>query len=372
MASRKRSISSVSIVQVIAMVVLVLIALIGLAVMFAKPKPVAPPSSHISYEARPPEKENRNAPEPVAEAPVPEAPPAPAPEAPKPEETVEVAQEPTLQLKITGVVLNAANQQPISNASITVVRKRTAEDRIALAALDRRDRRKMTGEMFGKHKATSDESGAFSLDLTQAGVYEVVINSPGFIPFTADTSPLSETALEFRVEARLSAGASISGTVTEAGSSKGAAGVTVRVESPGGPSGVTDADGKYVVEGLATGEFGVAVDLRGSPYMAGKELPFRKVSIKSADQKVDNVDFVVDAAGVVWGYVLSPDKTPISGANVILSSNQSMVAQALSNIAKKSAPVNDRRWKTVLRTDRRALQRRVADSRHVRRLCAPA
>lgn len=341
MASRKRSISSVSIVQVIAMVVLVLIALIGLAFMFAKPKPVAPPRSHISYEARPPEKEGINAPQPVLEEVIPDVPAAPAPEAPKPEETVAVAQEPVLQLKITGVVLNAGNQQPINNASITAVRKRTAEDRVALAALDRRDRRKMTGEMFGKHKATSDESGAFTLDLTQAGVYEVVINSPGFIPFTVDTNPLTESAAEFRVEARLSAGASISGTVTESGSSKGAAGVTVRVESPGGPSGVTDADGKYVVEGLATGEFGVAVDLRGSPYMAGKELPFRKVSIKSADQRVENVDFVVEAAGVVWGYVLSPDKTPISGANVMLSSNQSMVAQALSNIAKKSAPIND-------------------------------
>lgn len=339
MAPRRRSISSVSSVQVIAMVVLVLIALIGLAFMLAPRKPAPPPTSRISYEA-PPEEKEAHTPEPFVEiaAPAPAAPPVAAtPEA----VPAAVVEEPKLALKITGSVLNAANQAPIPNAKITVVRKRTAEDRVALASMDRRERRRMRGQLLDKEEASSDEQGAFAIDVTQAGVYEVTVNAPGYIAFTAETDLLNEALLEYRLEARLSSGASISGRVTEVGTGKGAGGVTVRVESVGGPSGVTDTEGNYIVEGLPVGEFGVAVDLRDSPYMAGQTLPFQKVAIKSADQKLKNINFEVEAAGVVWGYVLSPDQTPITEANVILSSDQSMLAQALSTIAKKSAPITD-------------------------------
>lgn len=338
MASRRRSISSVSIVQVIAMVVLVLIALIGLAFMLAPRKPAPPPTSRISYEPPPEKKEDRHAPEPIAEivAPV----PAPVVEPPK-EAPAAVVEEPKLALKITGVVLNATNQAPIPNAKITTLRKGTAEDRTVLASMDRRERRRMRGRLLDKQQVSSDEKGAFAVDLTQAGVYEVTINAPGYIAFTAETDLLNEALLEYHLEAKLSSGASISGKVTESGTGKGAGGVTVSVESAGGPSGVTDTEGNYTVEGLPTGTFGVAVDLRGSPYMAGQTLPFQKVTIKSADQKLKNIDFVVEAAGVVWGYVLSPDQQPITEANVILSSDQSMLAQALSTIAKKSAPITD-------------------------------
>lgn len=324
------------------MVALVLIALIGLAFMFAPRKPAPPPRSRITYEARPSEKAVSETPAPAA--PVEEQVDKPEAVPPAPEEPVELAsvpEEPPLQLKIIGTVLDASTQQPIEQATITATRKRTGEDKIMLATMDRDARRRARRELRSEHKDASDSSGAFTVDLTEPGVYEILVVARGYVPFAGNSDLLGETVPEYQVEVRLSKGASISGKVTESESNKGAAGVTVTVESTGKPSCVTDGDGRYMVEGLAPGEYGVAVDVTGTPYMVGKELPYKKVTLTSADQKVDNVNFTVDAAGVVWGYVLSPDKAPIPSANVMLSSSESMISQALSTIAKKAAPITD-------------------------------
>ncbi len=341
MANKRRSTSSVSIVRVIAMVVFLLIALIGLAFMFAPRKPAPPPRSRITYEARPSEEK-------APEVPQPEAPvekqaataetPAPVPE--QPEELASVPEAP-LELKIVGVVLDAATQQPIEHATVTATRKRTGEDQVMLAAMERDARRQARRALRREHSEESDPSGAFSVVVTEPGVYDILVVARGYVPFTGNTDLLGENAPEYRVDARLSKGASISGKVTESDSNKGAAGVTVYAESAGNPSSVTDGDGRYMVEGLAPGEYGVSVDLVGTPYMVGRELPFKKVKITSATQQEDNVNFTVEAAGVVWGYVLSPDKAPIANANVILSSSESILSQALSTIAKKAAPITD-------------------------------
>ncbi len=340
MAHKRRSASSVSILQVIAMVVLVLVALIGLAFMFAPRKHKAPPRDRITYEPRP---EKPQAAEPTSTVPEnaskPEALPSPPQKAP--EEPAAVPEEPELSLKIVGTVLDASTQQPIKQAAITAVRKRGPGDQVMMASLRRGGPGRGRGGMGREHQGKSDDGGAFSIEVTRAGIYEIVISKPGYVAFTGDTGLMGENLTEYRLEARLSTGASISGKVTESGSNKGAAGVTVYVESPASPSAVTDNEGRYLLEGLAPGEYGVAVDLMGTAYMAGATLPYQKVTITSASQKLDNVNFTVDAAGVVWGYVLSPDKTPIANANILLSSSESMLSQALNSIARKSAPISD-------------------------------
>ena len=331
--------TSVSIVQVIAMV-----ALCRLLDWPCLPRSrrATRTASCLDPIARPSEKAVSETPAPAA--PVEEQVDKPEAVPPAPEEPVELAsvpEEPPLQLKIIGTVLDASTQQPIEQATITATRKRTGEDKIMLATMDRDARRRARRELRSEHKDASDSSGAFTVDLTEPGVYEILVVARGYVPFAGNSDLLGETVPEYQVEVRLSKGASISGKVTESESNKGAAGVTVTVESTGKPSCVTDGDGRYMVEGLAPGEYGVAVDVTGTPYMVGKELPYKKVTLTSADQKVDNVNFTVDAAGVVWGYVLSPDKAPIPSANVMLSSSESMISQALSTIAKKAAPITD-------------------------------
>lgn len=341
MASNKRLVSSVSIVQVIMMVVLVLAALIGLAFLIVPRKPIAPPSSRITYEPRPAERQQRYAPETSFSPDAPADVDSSASTDTLPEEPEAAAEIPKLELKITGVILDASDQQPVNNAKINVVREQTPEDNVMLASLDERTRKALHTAMNQKHTVASNARGAFSASVTQAGIYEVIISASGYVPFKVKTPPLGEASKEYHVNARLDSGASISGRVTESASKKGAMGLTVRVESPDGPFGVTDEEGRYTIKGLSVGQVGVAVDLRGSAYMGGKDLPFQRVTIASPSQKVDNVDFVVDAAGIVWGYVLSPDKEPIAEANVILSSSQSILSQAISNIAKRAVPVTD-------------------------------
>lgn len=340
MPPRRSSISSVSIIQIIAMVVLVLIAVIGLSFMFAPRKPAPPPTSRISYEARPKKSEGQIITA-MPEYTVSETEPMPAGTVTEVPETAAIEEEPPLDLEISGVVLKAADQTAIANARIFVERKPDANDRIVLASMDRVQRRRMAMQFRERQSGSSDEKGTFTVNVTRAGVYEVTIQAPGYIPFVGDTAPVDEEQTSYHLEARLSSGASISGRVTEAGSSNGAAGVTVRVESVGDPSGVTDSDGNYTVEGLPTGELSVAVDLRESAYMAGHALPFQKVSIKRADERIKNINFEVEAAGVVWGHVLTMDNRPIESANVLLSSGESMFSQALSTIAKEARPIMD-------------------------------
>ena len=85
----------------------------------------------------------------------------------------------------------------------------------------------------------------------------------------------------------------------------------------------------------------VAVDLNGTTYMAGRELPYQRVTISSPDENKTGVDFTVDAAGLVWGYVFSPDKEPIPQTGIMLTSGESMLSQALKMAGQRRTPVAD-------------------------------
>jgi len=343
MASKRRSVSSVPVIRVVAMIVLVLIALIGLAFMLVPRKPAPPPSSRIAYEPRPEERARRYD---AAPPPAPTPPkPVPASEAAADVETVvpEVAlpEEPEAIYVILGRVVAASSGEPIRNAQIAATRTFTEDDAVMLASMNDGERRAMRTQMTRPHRVQSDKTGAFSVKVPYEGIYEVVITAPGYVRFTAATPRLHENLLEARIEASLSSGASISGTVLEAGENKGVSGLIVRVESPDGASGVTESDGTYVIKGLSPGQYGVAVDLRGTPYMAGRDLPYQRVSIRSADDKVTGVDFTVDAAGMVWGYVLSPDQEPVPQTSLMLTSGESILSQALKMASQQRAPVTD-------------------------------
>ncbi len=345
MASKRRSVSSVSIVRVVAMVILVLVALIGLAFMVAPRRPPAPPTSRIVYQERPDERMIRHdAPPPDVPAP----PSAPIDEAPvitagEQEATPEVIvpEEPEATFVITGLVVAGSEREPVRNAYVTATRVFTDDDAETLAVYDDGARRAMRAQMTRPHRVQSDRQGTFSLTVPYDGVYEVGVSAPGYVPFSTETPLLNTERPEVQVEAVLSAGASITGTVRVAGDNRGAAGLMVRVESPDGPSGVTDEDGDYRIAGLTTGQYGVAVDLRGSHYMAGRDLPYQRVTISAPDQEVKGVDFAVDAAGIVWGYILSPDEDPVGQTNVMLASGESMLSQALKAAARQRTPVSD-------------------------------
>lgn len=338
MSPKKRTASSVSVVQVVAMIALLLMGLIGLAFLFVPRKPIAPPPSRITYESRPEEKKKTYPQQSEFDTETPE--PSTTLSQPSEEEVVPAETVPTVEIHLSGKVVDANTRQPIKDAQIKVSVKTASEDTVAFASLVDTRRRRMQSAMH-KHQTKSDAEGLFSINLTEPGVYVVHIKASGYIPYKAITEMLNEDRLTFHIEALLSVGASVSGKVMEAGSKRGIPGLRVQIDSSDAESAISDSDGRYELKGLAPGQYGIAVDLRGSPYMAGTSLPFQRVTITSADQKLENVDFVVEAAGVVWGYVLSPNQEPINQAQVILTSSQSLIAQAISNLAKKSAPIAD-------------------------------
>ncbi|MCK5861977.1 MAG: carboxypeptidase regulatory-like domain-containing protein [Candidatus Hydrogenedentes bacterium] len=342
MVSKRRSVSSVSVVRVVAMIVLVLLALIGLAFMLAPHKPIAPPASRIVYEPRPEER----VPQHTAEAPAPElAAPAAVQEVSMEGEAVipEVVlpEEPEDSYTISGSVVTAADRKPVRNAHITVTRNFTAEDTLALAALAENIRRATRTQLTRPHRVQSDRKGEFTLMVPHEGIYKIEVLAAGYVTFTSETPLLNENAPETQIEVLLSSGASITGKVLEVGTDEGAGGLIVRAEAPGRPFGVTGEDGTYLINGLAPGEFGVAVDLGGSTYMAGRDLPYRRVTVSSPDEKITGIDFTVDPAGLVWGYVMSPDQEPVAQTGVMLTSGESMLSQALKMAGKRRAPATD-------------------------------
>ncbi|MCP4641428.1 MAG: carboxypeptidase regulatory-like domain-containing protein, partial [bacterium] len=104
----------------------------------------------------------------------------------------------------------------------------------------------------------------------------------------------------------------------------------------------TDRNGDYTIQGLVPGEYEVMLNLRDAPYELTGGIPTRKVTVHTPTERVTGIDFVVEAAGLVWGYVLGDKRDPVRGSEVLLCSDQSIVNQALSAVTKQAPPVHDK------------------------------
>ncbi len=363
MSPRRRSTSSVSTLQIVGVVVVLLVVGVVLAVMLAPSKPEAPPPSEISYKS-PPERTQpsrpggsipNNAP---AHPPKKDAvPPETAPPAlPEPEEQQKYA--------VHVEVVDSKTGDPISGAEVFLRRKWSdteqkdwkdresaairAKDTEAVMALDEERKR------FQKnHHWTTGRDGTIEEKLALGGLYAVRVRQTGYVtpPETERTLDESQTSLE--VLLKLSSGASVTGRVVEAGSLTPVDNVTIQVvpeehirengfylASKAWPK--TDEQGNYQMKGLVPGEYSVSVNLSEVPYQAGKVLPYQRITVAHPDQEIRGVDFKLDPAGIVWGYVLSTDQEPISGVDVVLCTSKSVLSQALTHFVKQAPPMSDR------------------------------
>ncbi|MDQ1255844.1 MAG: hypothetical protein QG656_438, partial [Candidatus Hydrogenedentes bacterium] len=174
------------------------------------------------------------------------------------------------------------------------------------------------------------------------GVYRFTVSAKGFGPVTGVEGVLGAGQSELQMDFTLSKGATVLGRVTESGSGKGAANVGVTLQGVEDYPGVkTDEQGYYVLAGLAPGVRMVKLDTSGSPYLPGAIEQVREVSIKDPDQEITGIDFVVEPAGVVWGYVTQQDKTPVVKVNVALCSSSSILAQVVNMAVQQKGPLND-------------------------------
>jgi protocatechuate 3,4-dioxygenase beta subunit len=366
MSQRRRNSSSVSTVHIVAGLVLLLLILIGMVYLLAPDKPEAPPPSTLSYE-RPPAPEARpvvfQTPEDREE---PSSPPLPTDEITPPQ-----------PFQISGTVIDSKTGEAISRAYVNVSRWATVAEKAYLQ--ERNEEVIASGDTAGIDRLTQEERqfsergsdktnsrGRFRVALSMAGEYKIHVTHHGYLEAEPQFVTLSEKTKTQTVEIAMSRGATISGRVTESGSSVGAPGLTVhaRCSEPDKANcgeGVieTDEDGYYSIGGLIPAEYEVWLEMAGVaptveeafqnmdrkrsvPYMAGKELPYQRVTLNDVDEERKGIDFKVDAAGIVWGYVTDMDKEPVQ-AGLLMVTSQSIVSQALTKayeaMTKKTPPI---------------------------------
>lgn len=312
-------------VHVFGIVWCTIMAAVLLAVLFAPRKPPAPPASEISYERKPdgdralptlpdddrpfPRREQKRASE---EAPV--QPAAAAAEA---------------RFGVSGTVFDAKTGGPVAHAVVSC--RSTAPPAEEGNPLD-----------MPRWQTFSDEEGRYVLRLGDPGDYSVDVACTGYVPQAAQNITLAEDQRDATLDFRLSKGASISGRVTESGSNQGAVEVEVNAVGPVASSAVTDKDGRYELAGLTPGNYSVTLALRDTPYLASGTVPTRNATVAAPTQEVRNIDFKVEAAGQVWGYVLTQKRDAIAGADVIVSSGDSIVKQAMNAAIKQAPPAHGR------------------------------
>lgn len=345
--------SSVSTFRIVAVLVILLGVLIVAALMFAPRKVAAPPASTVAYQERPDKTLDESFDPTLPAAPnldiaarrqssEPETPPeaAPTPETPQAE------------FVIRGRITDARAGNPLQGVAVEARRNWTGHEQSDwrarhVQALRARDGailaelRELEEKLRFAARGSTTDTGDYEIRVTEPGIYAVTITLRGYLPITREADELNPDNPEAVLDAALSTGAAIAGRVVEAGTGRGAPNVAVLVEGFPLPPAITDDEGEYILEGLAVGEFGVTLELRDTPYRTTDVLPYQKVKISTPDQNLQNVNFTVEPAGVIWGYVQNVDRKPVAGSQVILCTSSSVVAQALTAMVKRAPPIRD-------------------------------
>lgn len=351
MSRPNRKGSSFGTLRIVAAMVLLLAALVAFALMFAPRKAPPPPPSQVAFEQRP-----DRAPATLETGPPLPAPPEPRLRTPRVEEATQPAEpspEGGPRFVIRGRITDAQSGNPLAGARVEARRDWSPDEQAQWRAehlqavhardFDRmREVRRAQGRLQLSERQETDEDGFYEILLPEPGAYSLLVVKEGYLPITREAETLDAEHTEAVVDVALSTGASVAGRVTEAGSSRGAPGIGVFIEDSPLPPATTDDDGYYTISGLGVGEYGVTLQLRNTPYRTADVLPYQKVSITSPSQRLNNVNFTVDPAGVIWGYVQTVEKQPVAGCEVVLCTSASVASQALNAMVRRAPPVSDR------------------------------
>ena len=167
------------------------------------------------------------------------------------------------------------------------------------------------------------------------------IEEPVFEPISAPT--LEEVPSE-EVDASLEEEAlpgEVSGTVRDVKSGAPIPDMKIIVEGSDA-SAVTDNKGKYTIQGLGLGTYGVIARYQQTRYRPSIPLPYQKVTLSEEAIEIGGVDFVLETAGLVWGYVTTQDQKPVPEAEVVLCTSDSFLSQAMQQFMTRSRPIRAR------------------------------
>ncbi len=316
----------------------ILASVILAAILFAPRKPPPPPASAISYEGRPKQAASADADDddPVRFA---------RGKRNRVKETPQPPQESVGRYKIFGSVKEIKTGKAVPNATVScaplgvlreidALKKGTWDDEA-----EKKHEALLEEQRKSSAHAETDKDGNYVMRVEASGEYALDVRASGYIAVTNERGTIDEAQGELRMDFTLSTGASISGRITESGTQKGAKGVTVGAEGPQPYRGEVQSDenGRYTVSGLGPGDFAVTLFMRNCPYIVTGMIPSKNVTIKTETQEVTGIDFVVDAAGEVWGYVMTREGTAVRGTDVVLCTSASVFSQ-VSEAAIKQAP----------------------------------
>jgi len=348
----KRRTSSGSTIRIIGGLVLVLAVLVLAVYLFAPGKPPPPPRSAVRYEApqsrdtapQPAENTAESLPGPLIRQT--EVKPVSTASAERESAAAEKA-EPTEAgtLTVSGVVVSGQGRQPLPDITVEVA----VFD--ALMGMDERlggdPAEWKKREMYGEGRTDAEGKVTISVPLTlltrETGVCLIHAEGQGYgrVLSRKSFTVAEDQNAEVNFELSLDSESFIEGKVTVEGTGEGVPEIVVSAAGPAGTvKGTTDDQGSYRLTGLTTGEYSVAVEYRNTEYRPGKTLPFRKVKISRGGDTVRNVDFSLERAGIVWGYVLGPDGSGVGKANVMLCTSDSPFSQMLTAMSAPESVLN--------------------------------
>lgn len=305
-----------------------------IAAMFAPDKPPAPPVSSATYAERPAERLPEK-PEPTAAVDEPEPVLTAAQSAPEAAVTPEVTPDESAPYAIFGTITVQDSETAAAGVQVLLRLENEPNAPLYTAVTDG----------AGNYRFPLPAGGRYSLSVPQSDTYPNQQVSP-LSPYTTALGPLTETEHELRHDFTLQFGATISGRVTETGSPQGAPGLTILLLDDAGRETLAKAetgdDGRYRLSTPRTGAFGVRVDLKNAPYKMNRVVPFQKVRVSRPDERIENINFEVDPAGVVWGYVTTPDGKPVANTEVILATSESVLSQFVTAALRRAPPLADR------------------------------
>ncbi|HEV8267862.1 MAG TPA: carboxypeptidase-like regulatory domain-containing protein, partial [Thermoanaerobaculia bacterium] len=171
--------------------------------------------------------------------------------------------------RIRGVVLDSGSGQPLTDFQV----KYEAPPRRGGMAFRFASRAGRFGFGADKNDVHADD-GSFVLEDVPAGTWDVVVEAKGYQTARAGGIVVEEGATKDGVEVKIAKGSLLKGRVTDAGNARPVPDASVTVGSTGSGGGgmgpmiaglsgdesiLTDADGRFEVEGLAPGKLHVSV-----------------------------------------------------------------------------------------------------------------
>ncbi|MBZ5589249.1 MAG: carboxypeptidase regulatory-like domain-containing protein [Acidobacteriia bacterium] len=165
--------------------------------------------------------------------------------------------------------------------------------------------------------------GTFALDDVPAGTWSVVVTAKGYQPGRTAGVEVAEGETDDGVEVRLAAGTTVKGHVVDGTSGAPVVNASVSIDSAGAARGrgpipaemrsgdiTTDADGRFEIEGVATGK--QPLHVTHPDYADATQI------VQVADEGAV-VEVRMTQGGVLAGTVASDTGQPVPGANVALN-----------------------------------------------------